>query len=134
MRGSTLEQTLSLDTSPAAARVLRTAVLTLCERVQADDTAATDFALAVSEAFSNAVRHGVGAREARIEALVEVNRGSASVRLRYPGEPFVLDEPRLPSPDATGGRGRYLMSVLTDRVHYQFEQGMTQATLVKQWR
>lgn len=133
MRNSTLKQNLSLDANLAAARELRLAVLTLCERVQADDTAAGDFALAVSEAFSNAVRHGVGPRQASIEALLVVNGEEARVCLRYPGEPFAVDEPRLPAPESTGGRGRYLMQILTDGVQYQFDQGMTVATLIKQW-
>lgn len=134
MRESTHEQSLNLEANLAAARVLRLAVLTLCERVQADDTAAGDFALAVSEAFSNAVRHGVGTRKACIEALVVVSDQEARVCLRYPGEPFPVDEPCLPAPDSTGGRGRYLMQILTDGVLYHFDRGMTQATLIKQWR
>jgi len=129
-----MEQRLHLDADLAAARVLRQAVIALCEQVQADEAAIGDFALAVSEAFSNAVRHGVGARQAFIEAQVEVNGEGARVCLRYPGEPFALDEPCLPAVDATGGRGRFLMSILTDQVHYHFERGITQATLTKQWR
>lgn len=133
MRESTVEQSLSLNADLAAARVLRQAVIALCEDAQADEVAAGDFALAVSEAFSNAVRHGVGARQASIEARVEVSSEGARVCLHYPGEPFALDEPCLPAPDSTGGRGRFLMSVLADRVQYHFERGMTQATLTKQW-
>lgn len=133
MPASTHEQRLKLDADLAAARVLRQTVIALCEHAQADETAASDFALAVSEAFSNAVRHGVGARQASIEALVEVSGNGARVCLRYPGEPFALDEPCLPEPESTGGRGRFLMSVLADRVQYHFERGMTQATLTKQW-
>jgi anti-sigma regulatory factor (Ser/Thr protein kinase) len=129
-----MEQSLNLNADLAAARVLRQAVIALCEQAQADEAAIGDFALAVSEAFSNAVRHGVGARQASIEAVVEVSGEGVRVCLRYPGEPFALDEPCLPAPDSTGGRGRFLMSILTDRVHYQFDRGMTQATLIKQWR
>ena len=134
MHESNIEQSFSLDADLAAARVLRLAVTALCAHAHADEMAIGDFALAVSEAFSNAVRHGVGTRQASIEARVEVSGEGARVCLSYPGEPFTLDEPRLPAPDATGGRGRFLMSVLTDRVHYHFERGMTQATLIKQWR
>lgn len=129
-----MEQCLHLEADLSAARVLRQAVIALCEQAQADEAAIGDFALAVSEAFSNAVRHGVGTRQARIEARVEVSGDGARVCLRYPGEPFALDEPYLPAPDATGGRGRFLMSVLTDQVQYHFERGMTQATLTKGWR
>lgn len=131
--GENVEQQLVLSAELAAVRLLRKSLLQLCEQVPVDAEVAGDFALAVSEAFSNAVRHGCRATRVSVQARIEVTSEGARVTLHYPGEPFTLDEPRLPEPASTGGRGRYLMSVLADRVEYTFESGMTRAVLSKRW-
>jgi anti-sigma regulatory factor (Ser/Thr protein kinase) len=129
-----VEHRLNLDADLSAIRVLRQTLLRLCAEVQANEEAAGDFALAVSEAFSNAVRHGTRKADSRVEVCIHADPNSVRVRLDYPGEPFHLDEPALPDPASTGGRGRYLMSVLADEVSYHFAGGMTQMALVKRWR
>ncbi|MCC2672042.1 MAG: hypothetical protein K0Q72_4514 [Armatimonadetes bacterium] len=129
-----MEQRLSLDADLSAVRSLRQTLLRLCQEVRADDEAAGDFALAVSEAFANAVRHGVRNAAGQVEVALWVDGECARVTLRYPGEPFPLDKPTLPDPASTGGRGRYLMSVLADAVDYRFVDGITRMELVKHWR
>lgn len=133
MASGTSERRLTLDADVAAGRDLRRLLVQLCDQVAIDEQAVGDFVLAVSEAFSNAVRHGVRSAAGRVEALVEITATAGRVVLTYPGEPFTLDDPRLPDPASTGGRGRYLIKLLVDRVDYTFNAGMTHAELWKQW-
>lgn len=127
------ERRLTLEADLSAGRVLRRSLVQLCSQVPVDEEAVGDFALAVSEAFSNAVRHGVSSNSAHVEAHIKVSSTFGCVVLQYPGEPFDQDEPALPDPTSTGGRGRYLIKLLVDRVEYTFSAGMTQAELWKQW-
>ena len=128
-----MEHRLSLDADLSAIRVLRQTLLRLVAETHANEEAAGDFALAVSEAFSNAVRHGVRHAPGTVEVCIHAERAGVRVTLDYPGDPFHLDEPALPDPASTGGRGRYLMSVLADEVSYHFTGGMTRMTLAKRW-
>lgn len=128
-----MEQQLTLDADMAAGRELRRLLVQLCGQIPVDEQSVGDFALAVSEAFSNAVKHGMRSRPGNVEATVEITPTSGRVVLEYPGEPFALDEPCLPDPGSTGGRGRYLIKLLVDRVDYTFTAGITQAELWKQW-
>jgi serine/threonine-protein kinase RsbW len=115
-------------------RTLREALARLYREFGVNPDAADDFTLAVSEAFSNAVRHGGGDRASLIEAAIAISAQSCQVTLRYPGEPFPLTPPTLPGDAATNGRGRYLMSVLADSVEYEFGEGVTRIKLTKRWR
>lgn len=127
------ERQLTLDADVAAGRVLRRLLVQLCDQTAIDEQSVGDFVLAVSEAFSNAVCHGVRSTTGQVEATVEISATAGRVVLKYPGEPFPLDEPRLPDPASTGGRGRYLIKLLVDRVDYTFTAGVTHAELWKQW-
>jgi anti-sigma regulatory factor (Ser/Thr protein kinase) len=133
MATGTQERQLTLAADVAAGRDLRRLLTQLCDQTAIDEQSMGDFVLAVSEAFSNAVRHGVSSATDRVKATVEINATSGRVVLTYPGDPFPLDEPRLPDPASTGGRGRYLIKLLVDRVDYTFSAGVTHAELWKQW-
>ena len=89
------------------------------------------FALAVSEAFSNAVRHGTSRPGDSVEAWIRITPETAHVTLRYPGQPFAITPPTLLEAHSTNGRGRYLMSVLADCVDDRFAEGSTQIELEK---
>ena len=128
----TTEQ-LALQAEMSNVKVLRQELLRLCRDYHVNEDAAGDLALAVSEAFTNAVRHGTGRPDALIEASIRVSPAECDVSLYYPGNPFQTPPPRLPDCHATGGRGRYLMSVLVDRVQYRFHDGMTEIELHKSW-
>jgi anti-sigma regulatory factor (Ser/Thr protein kinase) len=128
-----VERRLTLEADVASGRMLRRSLVQLCNQFPVDEETVGDFALAVSEAFSNAVRHGVPSHSARVEALIRVTSTSGCVVLQYPGEPFAQDEPSLPDPASIGGRGRYLIKLLVDRVEYTFSAGMTHAELWKHW-
>ncbi|HTE20961.1 MAG TPA: ATP-binding protein, partial [Armatimonadota bacterium] len=84
-------------------------------------------------AFTNAVRHGTSTAGSLIEASIRVSPSGCHVALCYLGEPFEAPPARLPDCHATGGRGRYLMDVLVDRVQYRFRDGITEIELHKNW-
>jgi anti-sigma regulatory factor (Ser/Thr protein kinase) len=125
---------LELQAVPASAGALRARVAESLASYSVDQDAAGDFALAVTEAFINAVEHGARNPQARVNARLRVDQRSGMLELQYPGEPFDTEAPPLPPPDALNGRGRYLMTVLTDAVEYHFRNGMTRVRLVKHWR
>jgi anti-sigma regulatory factor (Ser/Thr protein kinase) len=97
-----------------------------------EDTA--DLVLAVSEAFNNAIRHGTARTIDPVEFRVEIADGTASVALRYLGEPFAAGRPELPGDLSPNGRGRYIMSRLLDDVVYQFDPPWTVIRLTKRYR
>src|SRR4028119_2285847 len=70
--GMTTEQ-LALQAEMSNVKVLRQELLRLCRDYNIDGDAAGDLALAVSEAFTNAVRHGTGRSDALIEASIRVS-------------------------------------------------------------
>jgi anti-sigma regulatory factor (Ser/Thr protein kinase) len=131
--GETGTEFLVLPSKMQSLQMLRRVVIAACRRCGADEAACDDFALAVTEAFSNAVRHGSSQPGDRVEAWIRAGRGACSVILQYPGDPFVVDAPRLPGDFSTSGRGRYLMSMLSDQVDYAFQNGLTRVRLRKQW-
>ena len=96
------------------------------------DTA--DLVLAVSEAFNNAIRHGTSRAIDPIEFIVEIAEGTATVELRYLGEPFAAGNPELPAAHSSNGRGRYIMAMLLDEVDYRFDAPWTRLRLVKRYR
>lgn len=125
---------LELAAAASSATILRRTLAQKLNEQRVDEDDAADFTLAVVEAFSNAVRHGAASPECVILASLNFQSTTCSVTLDYPGEPFRTDAPRLPAAFSTGGRGRYLMTVLTDRVDYEFRCGMTRVRLLKHWR
>lgn len=124
---------MELAANLSEGRPLRKAVRDLCEKAGIADEAASDFLLAISEAFSNAVRYGTTPEEEPIRVRVTVSRIEARLWLEYAGDPFPQDPPRLPDIQSTGGRGRFLISRLTDGADYQFADGKTQLHLFKRW-
>lgn len=124
---------LELAAVTASARILRRTLADRLTELEVNEDLAGDFALAVYEAFSNAVHHGTASPETLIRASLHFRRKQCCVTLLYPGDPFPTTTPQLPSAWATDGRGRYLMSVLSDHVDYEFENGLTRVRLVKRW-
>lgn len=125
---------LELAPVTGSARILRRALTEGLDQQRVDEQSAGDFALAVVEAFSNAVHHGTSSPEARIHASLQFLRDECSVTLVYRGEPFPTTPPALPTIWATHGRGRYLMTVLADQVEYEFGNGVTRVKLIKRWQ
>lgn len=129
-----VEERLVLPAEQASAHLVRRRLLRLCAVCAVDEEAAGEFAIALTEAFSNAVLHGAGPGGGDVEARVRLNRTLGHVILEYPGEPFETKAPRLPDATATGGRGRYLMRCFADEVRYEFAGGRTCVTLVRRWQ
>jgi anti-sigma regulatory factor (Ser/Thr protein kinase) len=124
---------MELAANLSEGRPLRKAVHDLCAQAGVADEAASDFLLAISEAFSNAVRYGTTPAHEPIHVRVSVSRVEAKLSLEYAGEPFPQDPPRLPDAHSTGGRGRFLIDRLTDDAQYHFVSGKTRLQLVKRW-
>jgi anti-sigma regulatory factor (Ser/Thr protein kinase) len=124
---------LELAPVSASGSILRRTLTERLGQLQIDEQSAGDFALAVTEAFSNAVNHGTPSAEERILASLHFHREQCSVTLVYPGDPFPTHSPALPPQWATSGRGRYIMSTLSDHVDYEFADGITRVRLVKRW-
>lgn len=81
-----------------------------------------DFQTAVTEAVTNAIRHG-SPRGPEDQFVVRAFRGIddafiVEVGDRGPGLRVPVSEPRMPGPEASGGRGLPLMQVLADDVVY----------------
>lgn len=93
---------------------LRQHVLHLAARAGLRARRAEDFAIAVNEAVTNAIRHAGGSGELAVIQDDE-RRLIAEVSDRGPGMPCCVTI-TLPPPNAPGGRGLYLAEELADHV------------------
>ncbi len=98
----------------AGLREIRTAALDRARDAGLDPRAAAGFALAVSEAASNTLRHAHQTGEYRI---VRDDQTSLYAEVSDTG-PGLNAQPatELPAPDATSGRGLWLMRELADHL------------------
>jgi anti-sigma regulatory factor (Ser/Thr protein kinase) len=117
-----------------SAATVRGAVSGALAALGASPEEAADMALAVSEAFNNAICHGGMGRGDQLWMVTESVGTELVVTFEYKGEPFALSSPTLPPPHQPNGRGRYLMEQLADRVSYLFEDHWTQIELRKRIR
>jgi anti-sigma regulatory factor (Ser/Thr protein kinase) len=91
------------------------------------------FLTAVDEAVANAVRHGSprGA-QSRIHVSCQPLPRGLLVEVRDQGKGFVVPErPRMPDPEASGGRGLPLMCALADSIKITSGRKGTTVTLKK---
>ena len=120
---------------PDYAAEVRQAVAHWMELLGYDRTQTEDFQTAVTEAVTNAVRHGSprgdadqfrvsGYRRPEDAFVVEVADSG-------PGLPKTDASPAMPAPDALGGRGLPLMHVLADEVAFQSSEAGLRIRLVK---
>ncbi len=124
---------MQLQSDLSQGRPLRCRLQELCNQAGIEGEGVSELLLAVSEAFSNAVRYGSTPPGECISVDVSIGAAEARVTLIYAGEPFPQDPPALPSIESTGGRGRYLIALLTDEARYQFRDGKTRLSLLKRW-
>src|SRR5438034_5554428 len=85
-----------------------------------------EISLAVTEAVSNAIRHGSPAGEAdQVELGVEWQAPRLVVTVRDHGPPFSPPLPSLPDPAtfAEHGRGLFLMHHLMDEIQFEADGG-----------
>ena len=90
------------------------------------DPVREEISLAVTEAVSNAIRHGSPAGEAdQVELSVEWQPPRLLITVRDHGSPFSPPRPSLPDPAlfAEHGRGLFLMYHLMDEVLFQANGG-----------
>ena len=90
------------------------------------ELARDEISLAVTEAVSNAIRHGSPAGEAdTVELGVQTEDPRLMITIRDHGGPFTPPNPTLPDPAAFAehGRGLYLMYHLMDEVQFSREGG-----------
>jgi serine/threonine-protein kinase RsbW len=90
------------------------------------DLARAEIVLAVTEAVSNAIRHGSPAGEAdTVELSAEMEGPRLIVTVRDHGDPFTPPTPALPDPAlfSEHGRGLYLMQQLMDEVRFSRNGG-----------
>lgn len=95
-------------------------------RAHFSDLARDEIGLAVTEAVSNAIRHGSPAGEAdTVDLSVEVKGPRLTVIVRDHGGPFTPPAPSLPDPAlyAEHGRGLFLMQQLMDQVQFSRDHG-----------
>lgn len=131
--GESFEERLQLRPELSQGRPLRCRLQELCRLAGVEGECVSELLLAVSEAFSNAVRYGTTPPQACICVDIYIGPVEARITLVYEGAPFPQDPPSLPSIDSTGGRGRYLIALLTDEASYQFQEGKTCLGLLKRW-
>jgi serine/threonine-protein kinase RsbW len=91
-----------------------------------EETTLDDIALAVTEALSNAIRHGGGAdRDFTVRFAWRLQSGELEIEVSEPGDftpPPGWDE--LPKdPLSEGGRGGFLLTRLMDRVEHRNADG-----------
>jgi serine/threonine-protein kinase RsbW len=95
-----------------------------------------EISLAVTEAVSNAIRHGSPAGEAdTVELGVQVEDPRLIITIRDHGGPFTPPKPSLPDPAdfAEHGRGLFLMQQLMDEVQFSRDDGtLVRMTKIRQ--
>jgi len=94
---------------PMVRRVLGDAMRSL----NVSETCIADMLLAVSEACSNAVRHGGPAN--RYEVTAAIGAGHCDVRVADNGDGVPQMPPHFPPPDTENGRGLLIVQELADR-------------------
>lgn len=89
--------------------------------------------LGITEACSNAIKHGIPGENASIEVDARICQSEAIVRMYYASEPFIFGSLFCIDPEqsCTSGIGHSLMRVMLDEVHYRFRNGWTFARLIK---
>ncbi len=99
------------------------------DRVGLDDTAASDVQVAVDEACTNTIVHGLEKDPSKSFSLtVEEQEDQLLICLRERGKPFDYDNVREPDPDAPleersiGGLGIFFVKQLMDEVEYHVEE------------
>lgn len=123
-RGSRqLQLQLSTTSQPDAARRARRA-LDAFHELQADPERAADVRLLVSELVTNAVVHGSGDQQERVELRAELDHQRLRVTVSDGGVGFILGEQtNPPAPEETNGRGLYLLRTLADRFGVERDDG-----------
>jgi phosphoserine phosphatase RsbU/P len=115
---------------PSQISVIREFVRTGCRRVwkeASDNKAISQLELAVSEAASNIILHGLQEppgelteQRLNIELILDIDAQQACITFLYPGCEFLPQA--VPKPDFTGvsesGYGLYLIQQSVDEVHY----------------
>jgi serine/threonine-protein kinase RsbW len=97
---------------PMVRRVLGDAMRSL----NVSETCIADMLLAVSEACSNAVRHGGPAN--RYEVTAAIGAGQCDVRVADNGEGVPSMPPHFPPPDTENGRGLLIMRSVVDEISF----------------
>lgn len=101
-----------------------------------DPPAREEISLAVTEAVSNAIRHGSPAGEAdQVELRVHLQGPRLVITVRDHGPLLQLPRPTLPDPAsfAEHGRGLFLMHQLMDEVQTEWDDG-TIVRMIKEKR
>ncbi|WP_188197086.1 ATP-binding protein [Nonomuraea sp. SYSU D8015] len=85
------------------------------------ETCIADMLLAVSEACSNAVRHGGPAN--RYEVTASIGYGRCDVRVADNGNGVPTIPPHFPPPDTENGRGLLIMRSVVDEISFGITPG-----------
>ncbi|MEV0385963.1 ATP-binding protein [Nonomuraea sp. NPDC050643] len=85
------------------------------------ETCIADMLLAVSEACSNAVRHGGPAN--RYEVTAAIGYGQCDVRVADNGDGVPSFPPCFPPPDTENGRGLLIMRSVVDEISFGITPG-----------
>jgi serine/threonine-protein kinase RsbW len=115
-----------LPSRASALRDARRFVDQVAARAGFSHPAREEISLAVTEAVSNAIRHGSPAGEAdHVELRVEWQDPWLVVIVRDHGPPFSPPKPTLPDPAtfAEHGRGLFLMHHLMDKIQFEADGG-----------
>jgi serine/threonine-protein kinase RsbW len=102
---------------PMVRRVLGDAMRSL----NVSETCIADMLLAVSEACSNAVRHGGPAN--RYEVTASIGSGQCDVRVADNGKGVPSIPPHFPPPDTENGRGLLIMRSVVDEISFGITPG-----------
>ncbi|WP_235854775.1 ATP-binding protein [Nonomuraea aridisoli] len=102
---------------PMVRRVLGDAMRSL----NVSETCIADMLLAVSEACSNAVRHGGPAN--RYEVSASIGYGQCDVRVADNGDGVPTMPPCFPPPDTENGRGLLIMRSVVDEISFGVTPG-----------
>lgn len=109
---------------------LRKIVVFLASGLLFNPSDIADVELAVGEAFTNAVKYGMGNSKVSVKVDSSSSREFA-VELKYRGREFDTTVTCPEEPTHAGGYGRFLMKQVTDGMRYRFENGDTVVRLVK---
>lgn len=114
-------------------RLARNSIVAFGYQMGFEDDALEEIKLAMGEALSNAIKHGIpGSNMIQIQSMAD--QSQMRIIIKYQSEQFNPDGIPAPKMDLSceSGMGIHLIRLVMDSLHYEFEDGFAIVTMTKQ--